>query len=104
MTVQSWAVLSLAGFFSVAATNNNYGPLGMFLLSAAMAQPTFAEEGEDSVTCYACGLPDIDPHVDNPGSYCDVSLVDNNCAPTSKIYNFSCDVMDSMGASDYWIR
>ena len=104
VTVQSWTILSLAGFASITATTNYYGPSGMFLLLAAIVQPTFAEEEEDRVTCYACGLPDIDPHVDNPGSYCDVSLVDNNCPKTSKIYNFSCDVMDSMGASDYWIR
>lgn len=104
MTMQPWTILALAGFTSLAATNNNYDPWGMLLLSAAIAQPTLAEEGEGSATCYACGLPDVDPHVDNPGSYCDVSLVDNNCPPTSKIYNFSCDVMDSMGASDYWIR
>jgi len=103
MTKQSKTLLSLAGFISFAAMKN-YGPLGMFLVSAAVAQPTFAEGQEDRVTCYACGLPDIDPHVDNPGSFCDASLENNNCPPTSKIYNFSCDVMDSMGASDYWIR
>ena len=103
MTKQSKTLLSLAGFISFAAMKN-YGPFGMFLVSAAVAQPTFAEGQEDRVTCYACGLPDIDPHVDNPGSFCDASLENNNCPPTSKIYNFSCDVMDSMGASDYWIR
>ena len=104
ITTEAWAMFYIAGILSTAVNSGNYGFSRFFLLSAAVTQPIYAEEEGGSITCYACGMPEIDPHIDNPGSYCDVSLVDNNCPPTSKIYNFSCDVMESMGASDFWIR
>ena len=63
---------------------------------------------EDSVTCYQCGQPEIDPESDNPNSYCDVTVPNNNCnEDTSKMYNLTCDIMDkiiSSKATSLWTR
>ena len=78
-----------------------------FIVSPTRAQTTvepvsIAPRG--SVTCFSCGQPGVDPHADNPGSYCDVTIETNICPATSKIYNFTCDIMDRMGRSGHWER
>ena len=57
----------------------------------------------DSVTCYQCGQPDIDPESDYPASYCDTTINDN-CKKDSKMYNLTCDIMDKTGPSAHWTR
>ena len=74
---------------------------------SALAQTTvnpvsMAPQG--SVTCYACGQTGVDPHADNAGSYCDVTIETNTCPAMSKIYNFTCDIMDKRGRSAHWER
>ena len=48
----------------------------------------------DSVSCYACGLDDVDPEKDKPGSFGDAQ---RNSTPTGKkMYNFTCDIVDKV--------
>lgn len=63
-----------------------------------------SESEADSVTCYQCGQPEIDPESDYPDSYCDVTVPNNNCKPDSKMYNLTCDIMDKIGSSPLWTR
>ena len=79
------------------------------LVSSALAQTTvdpvsMAPQG--SVTCYACGQTGVDPHADIAGSFCDVTIDTNTCPAMSKIYNFTCDIMDKMDRSRlaHWER
>ena len=58
---------------------------------------------EMEFSCYACGLEDVDPEADAPGSYCDLNQFDD-CPDYSKIYNHSCNLMDEWGPSDAWRR
>ena len=79
------------------------------IISTALAQTTVEPVStvpQGSVTCYACGQSGVDPDADDPGSYCDVTIETNTCPAMSKIYNFTCDIMDRMGrsASAYWER
>ena len=62
------------------------------------------ESEADSITCYQCGQPEIDPESDYPGSYCDDTIPNNNCKPDSKMYNLTCDIMDKIGPSPFWTR
>ena len=48
----------------------------------------------DSVSCYACGLDDVDPEKDKPGSFGDAQR--NSTPPGKKMYNFTCDIVDKV--------
>ena len=52
--------------------------------------------------CYACGLTQIDPEIDTPGSFGDARL---EWTPSGKkMYNFSCDIAAQMGFDEKWLR
>ena len=52
--------------------------------------------------CYACGLNEIDPEIDSPGSFGDARM---KWTPSGKkMYNFSCDIAAEMGLDEKWLR
>jgi hypothetical protein len=51
----------------------------------------------DSVSCYACGLDDVDPEKDVPGSFGDAQR--KSTPPGKKMYNFTCDIVDKVSIS-----
>ena len=63
--------------------------------------------GNDNATfldlyCYACGLPEIDPEVDTPGSFGDARQ--KWTSSDKKMYNMSCDIAEQMGLDEKWLR
>ena len=56
----------------------------------------------DSISCYACGLEEIDPENDNAGSYGDIRK--EGTPAGKKMYNHTCDIADDMGLDDKWVR
>ena len=63
---------------------------------------TTVEPLSPGVSCYACGLEDVDPELDVPGSYGNYQR--NSTPAGKKMYNFTCDIADKMGLDDKWIR
>ena len=58
---------------------------------------------EDRISCYACGLEEVDPEVDEPGSYGDFRK--EGTPPGKKMYNHTCDIADETGLEDQrWVR
>ena len=54
------------------------------------------------IFCYACGLPEIDPNLDEPGSFGDAR---REWTPAGKkMYNSTCDIAWQMGFDDKWLR
>ena len=54
------------------------------------------------IFCYACGLPEIDPNLDEPGSFGDAR---REWTPAGKkMYNSTCDIASQMGFDDKWLR
>ena len=54
------------------------------------------------IFCYACGLPEIDPNIDEPGSFGDAR---REWTPAGKkMYNYTCDIASQMGFDDKWLR
>jgi hypothetical protein len=51
----------------------------------------------DIVSCYACGLDDVDPEKDVPGSFGDAQR--NSTPPGKYMYNFTCDIVDKESIS-----
>jgi len=52
--------------------------------------------------CFACGLEEIDPERDEPGSYGDSRR--EGVPKTKKMYNHTCDIAEKMGFDDRWVR
>ena len=84
-------------YLLVAGTN------GVWFAAAAGDHIEGTEVEADSITCYQCGQPEIDPESDYPASYCDTTI-SNNCKKDSKMYNLTCDIMDKTGPSAHWTR
>ena len=54
------------------------------------------------VFCYACGMREIDPEMDSPGSFGDARL---QWTPSGKkMYNYTCDIAHQMGLDEKWMR
>jgi hypothetical protein len=61
-----------------------------------------ATSSKASMSCYTCGLEDIDPEYDVVGSYGDIR---KEGTPTGKkMYNHTCDIADELGVDDKWLR
>ena len=82
---------------------------GVLLLSLILSRPAAAAASEntsvaphETVTCYACGLPEANPNA----SFCDGTVNPNCNMETNKMYNLSCNLMDNMGESKskFWER
>ena len=54
------------------------------------------------VSCFTCGLEEIDPEIDNPGSYGDERK--EGTPAGKKMYNHTCDIADELGLGDNWVR
>ena len=54
------------------------------------------------VSCFTCGLEEIDPEIDKPGSYGDERK--EGTPPGRKMYNHTCDIADDLGLGDNWKR
>ena len=81
-------------YLLVAGTN------GVWFAAAAGDHIEGTEAEADSITCYQCGQPEIDPESDYPASYCDTTI-SNNCKKDSKMYNLTCDIMDIISSLHY---
>ena len=58
---------------------------------------------DDGISCYACGLEEVDPEIDEPGSYGDFRK--EGTPPGKKMYNHTCDIADETGLDDQrWVR
>jgi len=58
---------------------------------------------EDGISCYACGLEEVDPEIDEPGTYGDFRK--EGTPPGKKMYNHTCDIADETGLDDQrWVR
>ena len=55
------------------------------------------------VNCFACGLEEIDPDRDEPGSYGDSRK--DGVSKDKKMYNHTCDIAKEMGFDERnWVR
>ena len=56
------------------------------------------------IKCFACGIEEIDPEVDEPGSYGDFRK--EGTPSGRKMYNHTCDIADDTGLEedDRWLR
>ena len=60
-----------------------------------------AEVAKD-IFCYACGLPEIDPNLDEANSFGDSR---REWTPNGKkMYNYTCDIATKMGFDEKWLR
>ena len=54
------------------------------------------------IKCFACGLEEIDPEIDEKDSYGDSRR--DGVPKTKKMYNHTCDIAAEMGFDDRWAR
>ncbi len=59
-------------------------------------------QASGTVNCYACGFEDVDPESDMLGSYGDARK--EGTPSGKKMYNHTCDIADTMGLDDKWVR
>lgn len=69
----------------------------------AASEDMSVSDDEPDISCYACGLPEIDPELDFPGSFGDARRPWTP-ATGKKMYNYTCDIADQMGLDDKWLR
>ena len=74
----------------------------MFWLLLLFFLASNAENITTDIFCFACGLKEIDPELDWPGSFGDSRL--SWTAPGKKMYNYSCDIAHQMGLDNKWLR
>ena len=84
---------------------NFFVHLGLLL---AQCKDTIVEEEQKSISCYTCGMEEIDPEIDNPGSYGDIRKDETPKDKDLKMYNHTCDIADKLAdggpLKDNWIR
>merc|ERR1712083_493111 len=61
-------------------------------------------EVKESLSCYTCGLEEIDPELDQEGSYGDERSKGYKTEKNLKMYNHTCDIADELGMGDNWVR
>ena len=92
-----------AGLVGINSVSPQPSIFGISLIALLSSVPGSAAENvslapieateDGTVTCYACGQPEANPD----SSFCDVTMSGHNCnLETTKIYNLSCSLMDSM--------
>lgn len=75
----------------------------LFVYTIKCQDTTTVAPVESSISCYACGLEEIDPEKDVPGSYGDARKEDTYKAG-QKMYNHTCDIADNLGLDEKWVR
>ena len=75
--------------------------MSVFLLGFANGNE-LQQNNVTDVLCYACGLKEIDPNLDQAGSFGDAR---KPWTPAGKkMYNYTCDIAHEMGLDDKWLR
>ena len=87
-------------------TNQGIRHAYMYTVFEIIEKVTFNSASKADVAkdifCYACGLPEIDPNLDEPGSFGDAR---REWTPAGKkMYNSTCDIAWQMGFDDKWLR
>ena len=80
---------------------NHFTLVAPIFFQVAMGQKDGAPVA-DSISCFTCGLEDVDPEMDVKGSYGDARK--DGTPEGKKMYNHTCDIADEMGLDDKWVR
>ena len=75
----------------------------LLLVLASLSPAKCFNVTDDILLCYACGLHEIDPEQDQPGSFGDAR---RSWIPEGKkMYNYTCDIARDLGGlDDKWLR